>query len=212
MKARKVRLQNFRCFRDQTVDLGDYTCLVGPGGVGKSTILTALRIFFRDTAGSPTDLISLQDEDFHKRDTSTDVVITVTFSDLEAEAQKDFAHYFRQEQLVVSAIAHWNEETRSAEVKQFGERLVMGAFGNFFKAEADGSSVAELKSIYAGIAVRIPNCPRRPRKRPCRTPFMFTRVPIRRSASFFPARTNFMALRKVQIAYRNICNGSSFRR
>jgi putative ATP-dependent endonuclease of the OLD family len=60
---------------------GDYSCLVGPGGAGKSTVLNALRVFFRDTTGSPTDLLILHEEDFHKRDTTRDVRITLTFSD-----------------------------------------------------------------------------------------------------------------------------------
>lgn len=159
MKITKLRIQNFRCFRDQTVDFGDYTCLVGPGGVGKSTVLTALRIFFRDTSGSPTDLINLQNEDFHQRDTSNDIVITVTFSDLEAEAQEDFAHYFRQDQLIISAVAHWDETLRRAEVKQFGQRLVIRAFGAFFRAEADEASVADLKTTYAEIRKTYPTLP-----------------------------------------------------
>src|SRR5271169_4493989 len=102
MKLTKLRIENFRCFRDQTISFEDYTCLVGPGGSGKSTILTALRVFFRDTAGSPTDLLTLQEEDFHKRDTSKDIILTATFSELEQEAQDDFRHYFRQGQLVIS--------------------------------------------------------------------------------------------------------------
>jgi hypothetical protein len=119
--------------------------------VGKSTVLTALRIFFRDAAGSPTDLVNLQDEDFHGRDTSKEIVITVTFSDLEPEAQEDFAHYFRQGKLVVSAVAKWDGRSRTAEVKQFGERFVMREFADFFEADTARTPVAELKEIYAKI-------------------------------------------------------------
>jgi putative ATP-dependent endonuclease of the OLD family len=159
MKLSSLRLQNFRCFLDQTIDLDDYTCLVGPGGAGKSTILTALRIFFRDPTASPTDLLILQEEDFHHKDTSKDVVITATFSDLDSEAQEDFKHYFRQGQLVISAIAKWNTQTRSAEIKQYGQRLGMSAFSEFFKAEGDKASVADLKIIYAKIQTAVQGLP-----------------------------------------------------
>ena len=86
------------------IEFNDYTCLVGPGGSGKSTILTALRIVFRDNTGSPTDLLRLQKEDFHNRDTSKEVVITATFTDLDKDAQEDFKDYFRHGQYVFSAV------------------------------------------------------------------------------------------------------------
>ncbi|MGH9748199.1 MAG: ATP-dependent nuclease, partial [Candidatus Acidiferrales bacterium] len=151
MKLTHLKIQNFRCFRDQEVSFDDYTCLVGPGGSGKSTILTALRVFFRDTTGSPTDLLILQQEDFHRRDTSREIIITATFSSLEQEAQEDFRHYFRQGQLVISAKAKWNEQSRTAEVKQIGQRLVMAEFAEFFKADGDNASVADLRGIYSQI-------------------------------------------------------------
>jgi putative ATP-dependent endonuclease of the OLD family len=151
MRIASLRLQNFRCFRDEKISFDNYTCLVGCGGAGKSTILTALRIFFRDAAGSQTDLFSLQEEDFHLRNTSNDIIITVTFFDLEQDAQNDFRHYFRQERLVVSAVAKWNPQTRSAEVAQFGERMAMAAFKDFFKAVGEGTSVTDLRSIYSRI-------------------------------------------------------------
>ena len=67
MKLTEVRIQNFRAFRDETVQFDDYTCLVGPNGCGKSTVLTALNIFFRNTANAVTDLVNLTQEDFHGR-------------------------------------------------------------------------------------------------------------------------------------------------
>src|SRR5579862_3874307 len=148
MKLTNLRIENFRCYRDQSIVFGDYSCLVGPGGSGKSTVLNALRVFFRDTAGSPTDLLVLHEEDFHKRDTTKDVRITLTFSDLEAEAQEDFRHYVRQGSLVISAVAKWNQDSRAAEVKQVGQRMVMPAFAEFFKREGDGALVPELRAIY----------------------------------------------------------------
>jgi putative ATP-dependent endonuclease of the OLD family len=116
MRIETVRVRNFRCFEDETVSFNDYTCLVGANGTGKSAILTALRVFFRDTTPSPTDLLNLQEEDCYRRETSKDVVITVTFSDLGPEAKEDFKHYVRQGKLVVSAVASWNAETRLAAI------------------------------------------------------------------------------------------------
>ena len=151
MKIESVRIQNFRTIKDQTVPLTDYTCLVGPNGAGKSTILTALNILFRYSTDATTNLLMLDEEDFHQKDVKEPIRITVTLTDLSTEAQADFANYYRQGKLVISAVAHWNEKSRTAPVLQYGERLVMEEFAPFFKAEGDGAKVEELKKIYAGL-------------------------------------------------------------
>ncbi|MCL4523847.1 MAG: AAA family ATPase [Acidobacteria bacterium] len=151
MKIETVRIQNFRAFIDEVIPIDDYTCLVGPNGTGKSTLLTALKIFFRDSTSATTDLQTLGEEDFHQRNTNDPIIVTVTFSNLGPEAQKDFQHYYRQNRLVVSAFARWDVNTKSAVVKQFGQRLGVKAFSEFFKAEGDGAPVSELKEHYAKI-------------------------------------------------------------
>lgn len=149
MRLSRLRIQNFRCYKDREISFNDYTCLVGPGGAGKSTVLTALRILFRDSSSSPTDLIYLQQEDFHRRDTTADITITATFTDLEPEAQVDFKHYYRQDQLVVAAVARWSQDAKHAEVKQYGQRMVIPAFIPFFEAESNNSSAIVLKELYS---------------------------------------------------------------
>jgi predicted ATP-dependent endonuclease of OLD family len=133
MKLSKLNIKHFRCYSDETIHFGDYTCVVGAGGAGKSTILTALRILFRDATESTTDLFNLHREDFHKKDITTDIAITATFTNLDAEAQEEFKHYFRHGELVVSAVAKWDEKNQSAEVKQYGERLGIPEFKDFFE-------------------------------------------------------------------------------
>lgn len=122
-------------------------------------MLTALRVFFGGSPGATGDFIKLQRDDFHNRNTSDEISITLTFSDLEPEAEEEFKHYARQGQLVVSAIAAWNEGADSAEIRRFGERLVMKEFGEFFKAEDEGKKVAELKDAYNKIRELYPDLP-----------------------------------------------------
>ena len=86
-----MQIENFRTVKDCTVRFGDYTCLVGPNGAGKSTILMALNVFFRYSGESSTNLLALDVEDFHNRNTSEPIRITAAFTDLEAPAQTDFA-------------------------------------------------------------------------------------------------------------------------
>lgn len=151
MKIESVRILNFRAIKNQTVPFADYTCFVGPNGAGKSTILTALNVFFRYSTDATTNLIVLDEEDFHQRNVKEPITITVTLSDLSAEAQADFANYYRQGKLVISAVARWEEKIRSAPVQQYGERTVMEQFAPFFKAEGNGAKVDELKKIYVNL-------------------------------------------------------------
>ncbi|MDE0252726.1 MAG: AAA family ATPase [Gammaproteobacteria bacterium] len=159
MKIESIRIQNFRSFVDETIPLNQYTGLVGPNGAGKSTILIALNVFFRHSENSPHNLSQLQEEDFHRRDTASPICITVTFSDLNKEAKKDFADYVRQDKLVISAKATFDEKTGNAEVKQFGQRLGITEFGEFFVAAAAGRKVAELKKIYESLQSKFPKLP-----------------------------------------------------
>jgi energy-coupling factor transporter ATP-binding protein EcfA2 len=151
MHLSSVRIQNFRAFDDVTVGFNNYTCMVGPNGGGKSTVLTALNVFFREPGAGNTDLAKLDKEDFHHKNTAVPIVITVTFSELSAEAQEDLKDYYRHGKLIVSARACWNEDDRYAQVTQYGLRLGIDDFKPFFKAAGDAASVKELKEIYATI-------------------------------------------------------------
>jgi putative ATP-dependent endonuclease of the OLD family len=160
MRLEKVRIQNFRSFKDETVEFDAYTCLVGPNGCGKSTVLTALNVFFRNTASATTNVVSLSAEDFHHGNTKEPVCITLTFKDLSAEAQADLGYYYRQGRLIVTSKADWNEASNSADVKQYGIRDVMTAFVPYFKAAEQKQPAAQLKSIYDEIQSHFADLPK----------------------------------------------------
>ncbi len=157
MRLSQIRIKNFRSFKDSTISLDRYTCLVGPNGSGKSTILQALNVFFRNTSSASTNLHHLSNEDFHHKNTNNPIKITLTFEELSPEAQKDLKAYYRSGKLVISAIAEWDSEKQSAEVKQHGSRLVMKAFSKFFDAQDDKAKVAELKGIYKNLKNEYPD-------------------------------------------------------
>jgi len=148
MKIESIRIENFRSFRDETIVLDDYTCLVGPNGGGKSTVLCALNVFFRETENSSTDVTSLSAEDFHQKNATHPIRITVTFVELSDAAKEDFKDYFRQGKLIVSVVAMLDPSTSRADVKQYGLRLGMEELRPFFQAEGDRTPVAQLKAIY----------------------------------------------------------------
>ncbi len=155
MKLATLHIHNFRAFADETINFNNHTCLVGPNGGGKSTILTALNILFRyssETAGE--DVTVLEVEDFHHRNTDDPISITATFDDLSPEAQQDFANYYRHGKLMITAQAKWNGS--NAPVKRHGQRMAMKEFAEFFDAEGNKAKVKELERLYANICSSYP--------------------------------------------------------
>lgn len=148
MKIESIRIENFRCFKDETIYLDDYTCFVGPNGAGKSTVFYALNIFFRQYKDSKTDLSKLSVQDFHHKDTTKDIRITVTFTNLSQQAQEDLSDYVRQDKLIVTAVAKYDNATGLAEVKQYGNRLGFTEFRPFFEAIKGDTKADKLKEIF----------------------------------------------------------------
>ena len=157
MKIESVRIQNFRSYKDETVFLDDYSCFVGANGAGKSTLLCALNVFFRQNKDSKKDSTFLAKDDFHHKNTDDEIKITVTFSDLSDKAKEELSHYVRQDKLIISAIAKYNDVEGTAEVKQYGERLVMKEFARFFEADKEKAKVNELKEIFGEFKKKYPD-------------------------------------------------------
>lgn len=58
MKIRELVLKDFRGYEDLRLEFGDFTCLVGPNGIGKTTILESISLLcssldFTDRAAHP---------------------------------------------------------------------------------------------------------------------------------------------------------------
>lgn len=148
MKIESVKIENFRSYKDETIILDDYTCFVGPNGAGKSTVFNALNIFFRQYKDSKTDLSKLTIHDFHHKDTTTDIRITVTFKELSTAAKDSLSDYVRQDKLIVTAVAKYDPTTERAEVKQYGNRLGFSEFRGYFEAQKNNAKSVELKEIF----------------------------------------------------------------
>jgi len=151
MKIESVRIENFRSFKDETIIFDDYSCFVGANGAGKSTVLNALNVFFRQYRDSKTDLNRLSVDDFHHGNISAPVKITVTFNSLSQTATAELSDYARQNKLIVSSIAHFDTTSDNATVKQFGNRLGIEKFRKYFEDEKNGAKVPELKNVYSDL-------------------------------------------------------------
>jgi predicted ATP-dependent endonuclease of OLD family len=159
MRLEKLEIKNYRGFRDSTISFSKYTSLVGPNGSGKSTILMALNILFRNKADVSTDVQILTEEDFHNKDTSNPIEIRGTFIDLSAEAGQALQHYVRNDKLIFTAKAIWDESKLHAEVIQFGARLGIAAFKPFFEAHKANKGAPELNRIYGELQQLYPDIP-----------------------------------------------------
>lgn len=159
MKLTSVRIRNFRSFHDVTVPVNDYTCLVGPNGAGKSTVIAALNVFFRHATTASTNVTELQEEDFHQKNTSEPIEITLTFESLSDEAQTDFRDYFRQGKLIVFAKAIWDPVRKVAPVTQHGIRLGMSRFRRYFAMDESKASAKDLKDEYAKLRAEFTDLP-----------------------------------------------------
>ncbi len=98
----KVSIQNFRSIEDETLFCSELTALVGRNGSGKSSFLRALELFY--SLGPKVDA-----EDFYNRDTNREIVIAVTYKELNSEALSLFEKYAQDGALTVERVVTLKE-------------------------------------------------------------------------------------------------------
>lgn len=157
MKIKSIRIENFRCFKDETIEFNKYTCLVGPNGAGKSSVLAALNVFFHDQTHFDTNY--LEDEDYFCKDTTNPIKITVTFNDLDERVSEELSHYVRLNELVVTAEAVFDPATGYGSVKHYGQRLGIMEFRVFFEQYKPKASTSDLNTIYSGLQQQFTDLP-----------------------------------------------------
>lgn len=122
MIIKSIRVQNFRCIRDETLPCEQLTALIGPNGSGKSSFLQALDMFYTPTA-------SYTEDDFYNRNTLQDIIIMVTFADLTEDEKKLFQKYVEGEKLTVEKVMKWSHGRGSQ--KYYGNSLRNSEFDSF---------------------------------------------------------------------------------
>jgi energy-coupling factor transporter ATP-binding protein EcfA2 len=82
MKASKLILENFRCYKNRTeIPLKDLTVFIGKNDIGKSTILEALDIFFNDKDAN----VKIDSSDATINSGNKEISIGIIFSDYPTE-------------------------------------------------------------------------------------------------------------------------------
>jgi putative ATP-dependent endonuclease of OLD family len=87
-KIRHIKIENFRAIKSfEWWPNPGVNCLIGPGDVGKSTVINAI-----DLCLGPRRTKEFADSDFHKLNTEEPILIEITVSDL-ADTLKNFDKY-----------------------------------------------------------------------------------------------------------------------
>ena len=86
MIIKSVRVKNFRCIKDETLECEDLTILVGPNGCGKSSFLRAIELFYNLQP-------KVSEEDFYNREVDQPIVISITFDNLTPQEAEFYEVY-----------------------------------------------------------------------------------------------------------------------
>jgi predicted ATP-dependent endonuclease of OLD family len=101
MIIESVQAKGFRSILDETLVCDSLTALVGANGTGKSSFLKTIDLFYNS---SPR----VEVEDFYNGDTSSEIVISITFKDLSQDAKDLFAIYLQGDKLTVERVFQWD--------------------------------------------------------------------------------------------------------
>ncbi|MFC8360398.1 ATP-dependent endonuclease [Streptomyces griseorubiginosus] len=88
MRMIRARIENFRCLQLAEVRFDGVTSIIGPNGVGKSTILRALDWFFNGEKGTSLDVDDLCVEAGNSR-----IRVEVEFDSLTPQDREELGHY-----------------------------------------------------------------------------------------------------------------------
>jgi len=84
MKISRVLIKNFKSFKSERIDFNDLMAFIGENNAGKSNVLKALDLFFKDTK-------KLDEEYFNN--SAERIVIQVWFKELNTDAKETFKKY-----------------------------------------------------------------------------------------------------------------------
>lgn len=97
MIIKTLHVKNFRSILNERIDCDNLTVLVGRNGTGKSSFLWAMELFYDPKA-------AVSAEDSYAEDTSKEIEIAVTFTDLGTEEKSLFAPYLDGNDLTVARV------------------------------------------------------------------------------------------------------------
>ncbi len=114
MIIESIKITNLCSVKEETIPFDDLTILVGKNGAGKSTVLKALNYFYNTSNNIPKS-------DFYSENVELEIVITISFKNLNDKAKEFFKDYIRNEQLIIEKVIKWNDGKPQG--KYYGSKL-----------------------------------------------------------------------------------------
>ncbi len=149
MRISQVRIRKYRCIKDLTIDVSDYTVLVGSNGSGKSSVLYALDWFFNDRQLSTDDVHATAAEPIDDG-AQGQVDVEVTFSDLTDEDRLVLEKYGRGQTARLRKI--W--PTADGKARMSGNATQGPGFAD---VRAVTNRVAEMRPLYDALRIQFPD-------------------------------------------------------
>jgi predicted ATP-dependent endonuclease of OLD family len=119
MQIKKIAITNYRAIKHTEADVDSMTGFIGRNGAGKSSILSAIQLFY--------DLSSkISIEDFYNRETQNNIEIGITFHRLRDSEIQLFSSYLKNQELSVRKVIAWNGS--SVELAYYGTARQIEAF------------------------------------------------------------------------------------
>lgn len=120
-----MTVKNFGPLKFVTLPCGPLTILVGANGVGKSTLLRAINLFYNTN-------ISVDERDYYNEEIENDIIINIKFTDLSVNEMKVLKIYIKGDEMSVEKVISYNEGR--IQQRYHGSRFINPVFSAFRKA------------------------------------------------------------------------------
>ncbi len=107
MRARGIRIRNFRCIEDLAISFDLITRFIGGNGAGKSTVLRALEYFY--ARGTP----NISTSDFFDHDTKREIEIAIIFGDFNEAEKNSFGPKIDENEEMIVARVFWANASKN---------------------------------------------------------------------------------------------------
>ncbi len=106
MIIKKYKVENFRSIKKEKIEIkNNFLQLIGENNSGKTNLLLALRLFFSKS------IVGLSKSDFFKEKLNKNIIITITFEELNHSERDFFERYIINDKIKLKKVFSINEET-----------------------------------------------------------------------------------------------------